>query len=198
MALQGAGASPGTTSLLWRCSDLEGLQWYCNHDYLYQCSWNSGICFFPLQQDMTVPPGSASACLEEHPAWTEKKLTRTFGAGSGYAGRRPMGIFTFQFQSGNYKWIQLAGSVVWEDAQRPGNRRRRNAGGGLFHTWNAWPQLAPLSSEVNHGSTSGTGEHLWAALTLGNVIWPFQGRQVGSAGRNVSISSFLFFREDTH
>lgn len=53
--------------------------------------------FFPLQQDMAVPPGSAAACLEEHPAWTEQKLTRTFGAGSGYAGSRPRGIFAFQF-----------------------------------------------------------------------------------------------------
>lgn len=68
--------------------------------------------FLPLQQDMAVPPGSAAACLEEHPVWTELKLTRTFEAGSGYAGSRPRGIFAFQFQTGNYKQFQLAGSVV--------------------------------------------------------------------------------------
>lgn len=152
MALQGSGASPGTTSLLWwRCSNPEGLQWHCNHGYLYQCSRKCGVwVFLSLQQDMAVPLGSAAACLEERPAWTEQKLTRTFGACSGYAGSRPRGIFAFQFQTGNYKWIQLAGSVVWEDTQRHGNRETQEC------WWRTFPPLkctATLSSPLQRGKS---------------------------------------------
>ena len=86
-----------------------------------------------------MPPGSTAECLEEHPAWTEK-LSRTFGAGSGYAGSRPRGIFAFQFQKGNYKRIQLAGSVVWEDAQRRGNCEMQEC------WWRAFPCLKCMAT----------------------------------------------------
>lgn len=154
------------------------------------------VFLFPLQQDMAVPPGSAATCSEELPAWTEQKLTRAFGAGSGYAGSRPSGIFAFQFQTGNNKRIQLTGSVVWEDTQRHTNREKQECWWKTFSPLKCMATTAPLSSELNHSSTP--GEHLWTALTLGNGIWPFQVRQAGGAGRNVSISSFSFFREDPH
>lgn len=154
--------------------------------------------FFPLQQDMAVPPGSAAAYLEEHPAWTEQKLTRTSGAGSGYAGSRPRGIFAFQFQTGNYKRIQLTGSMVWEDAQRRRNREMQKC------WWRAFPPLkcmARLSPPEEQGQS---WFHSWdcrapvSCSHLRKRHWALQGRQVGGAGKNVSTSSFSFLREDTY
>lgn len=84
-----------------------------------------------------MSPGLVAACLEDHPAWTEQKLTKTFGVGSRYAGRRPRGIFAFQFQIGSYKQIQFAESVVWEDAQRRRNREMQEC-------W--WKTFLPLKS----------------------------------------------------